>query len=185
VLSRYDPSRLLPVWFTNCPNLLRLWFSEIKRVGATEAPSSVCSGRWTTRLSSRREVLIGLVVTEGGTPRCLLDSPPLHCVFICFSLSVVYSDLFSLSLTSRLFHYESPSLTGTHTLTRSFLPISHLPYQPLSFLVDNPILFRFYSVFPCSFLSIPHSLLISLGFLFPLPYFLSDSQISSPRKLMA
>ena len=36
-------SRSFTIRFTNCPNFLRLWFSGIKRVGATEAPSSVCS----------------------------------------------------------------------------------------------------------------------------------------------
>ena len=57
----------LSVWFPKCPNLTRLWFSEIKRVGVIEAPLSVCSGRLTTRLSSRYEALTGLVVTRRKT----------------------------------------------------------------------------------------------------------------------
>ena len=110
-LNRYDLSLgLLTVRFTDYPNLLRLWCSETKRVGATEAPSSVCSGRWTIRLSSRCEVLTGSAVTKGGI---IIGHSILCLTAMCLSVSV-YLDL-SLSLNSRLFRYEFPSYAGTRS----------------------------------------------------------------------
>ena len=72
--------RYLFVWFTERSDHVRLWFSETKRAGAIEAPSSVCSGRWTTQLSSRYEALTGSVVTKGEFVLAASSSAPFLCV---------------------------------------------------------------------------------------------------------
>ena len=72
--------RLSFFWFTECLHLVRLWFSETKRAGAIAVPSSACSGRWTTPLSSLCEAETGLVVTRGEAPVDYLV--PLSCVYL-------------------------------------------------------------------------------------------------------
>lgn len=135
-LNRYDLSLgLLTVRFTDCPNLLRLWFSETRRVGATEAPSSVCSGRWTIRLSSRYEVLTGSAVTKGGS---IIGHSILCLTAMCLSVSVYLLDL-SLSLNSRLFRYKLPSYAGTRSHSIFLAPL----IPPFPFPVDDSIGSRF------------------------------------------
>ena len=67
--------------FTKYPDLFRPWSFETKRVGATGVPLSVCSGRWTIRLSWCCEAHTGSAVTERGN---IFVSPPSVHLFLIF-----------------------------------------------------------------------------------------------------
>jgi len=127
VLNRYVFfSSSSTIWFTICLNFPRPWFSETKRVGATEAPSNVCSGLWTIRLSSCCEVLTGSAVTKGRSP---IGHPILGLGAVCLSvcLSAVHLDLFRCRL---FLHYKvSESRRYSQSRLISF-PSSYPPPIP-------------------------------------------------------
>lgn len=137
--------------FLSTPILSRLWFSGIKRVGATGAPSSACSGRLTTRLSSRCEVVTGsVVIRERAASRTLV---PLCLTTVCFYYLSVHLDLSPLSLIS-IMRFRTNSLDLfilSLSLTRQLPSLSSSITLGFHFLAVNSIFL---------FAPIPHSLLI-------------------------
>ena len=109
----------------------------------------------------------------GGCALAAKSSALPPCV-ICFSRSVSITLIFlSLSLSSCMFHYESPGHACTRT--RSVFPPSPFPIYLFPFLVDDTMVFRFPTGIFIFFNTTP---LISpvgrLFFIFLLPFWFSD-----------